>query len=135
MSLDPGLEGRRLPPRSIVVTAEHARAFADAVGGNAEHVPPTFVTTLQIGAALALAGDPDAGIDFSRVVHGEEEYTWHRPLVVGDELTAAPMIERVVTRGDDGFVTIGSTITDADGAPVVDARTVLIVRGPAKGPS
>jgi acyl dehydratase len=131
MPLDPSLEGRRLPSRSIVVSAEHARAFAGAVGDGADHVPPTFVTTLQIGAAIALAGDPEIGIDLSRVLHGEEEYVWHRPLEVGEELTAAPRIARVVARGEDGFVTIESTITGADGTPVVEARTVLIVRGSA----
>lgn len=131
MPLDPSLVGRPLPPRTITVTEEHARAFASAVGETVAEVPPTFLTVVQIAAAIALGDDPELGLDFSRVLHGEEEHEWRRPLAVGDRLTAEPVVTRIVARGDAEFVTVASDVRDGAGEVVARARTILIVRGAA----
>lgn len=131
--LDPALVGKELPPLSVTVTRERAEAFASAIGATPATdgtAPPTFPTVLQIAAATRLSEDPEAGLDFARVLHGEEEYEWLRPPAVGDELTAAPRIARIAARDGSEFLTIESEIRDGSGELVVRARTMLIVRPP-----
>mgnify|MGYP000514944853 CR=1 FL=1 len=48
--------------------------------------PPTFAIILAQAADAALINDDSAGIDFSRVVHADQRFTHHRPIVAGDEL-------------------------------------------------
>ena len=62
-----------------------------------------------------LLADPDAGIDFSRVVHGDQRFTSTRPIVAGDELTATLTVSSVKSLGAHSMVTAESSITDAVG--------------------
>ena len=76
-----------------------------------------------------LLADPEAGIDFSRVVHGDQRFTFSRPIVAGDELTAMLTVTSVKTLGGHAMVTADTLIADADGAHVVTATSTLVVRG------
>jgi acyl dehydratase len=69
-------------PLNLDPDAARAVGYADVVA------PPTFAVVVQEHTLAQLLGDPDAGIDFSRVVHGDQRVTFTRPIVAGDELTA-----------------------------------------------
>jgi acyl dehydratase len=75
-----------------------------------------------------LLAEPDAGIDFSRVVHGDQRFTFSRPIVAGDELTATLTVTSVKSLGGNAMVTAESTIVDATGSHVVTATSTLVVR-------
>jgi acyl dehydratase len=91
--------------------------------------PPTFPVVVQEATLAQLLADPDAGIDFSRVVHGEQRFSYTRPVVAGDELTATLTVTSVKSLGGNAMVTAESAITDASGAHVVTATSTLVVRG------
>ena len=78
--------------------------------------------------ASALA-EPDAGIDFSRVVHGDQRFTYSRPVVAGDELTATLRVTGVKTLGGNAMVTSETDMVDAAGQHVVTSVSTLVVRG------
>ena len=80
------------------------------------------------GLAQLLA-DPEAGIDFSRVVHGEQRFRFSRPIVAGDELTATLTVTSVKSIGGHSMVTTESEIVDGAGDHVVTATSTLVVRG------
>jgi acyl dehydratase len=148
MPLNMSIKGKRYEPVTVEVTRERVTSFADAIGedraifidgtaarraGYAEQVaPPTFVTTMQMMASGQVVLDPDLGLDYSRVVHGEQSYDWRRAVVVGDVLTAVPSLSDVYSKGSNEFLVIESAITDAAGAVVVVARTTLLSRGTAR---
>lgn len=146
MSDASSLEGRAYPPAPpYQVGREAVRAFADAVQashpahrdveaaralGYADVVaPPTFAVVVAQRAEAAVVADPDAGVDFSRVVHADERFTHHRPIVAGDELTGTVRIAAVKELGGNRMVTTVTALTDADGAPVADVTSTLLVRG------
>jgi len=82
------------------------------------------------GVRLAqLLADPDAGIEFARVVHGDQRFTFTRPIVAGDELIATLTVTSVKSLGGHSMVTAESSIVDADGQHVVTAISTLVVRG------
>lgn len=103
--------------------AARAAGFADVVA------PPTFPVVVQEATLAQLLAEPDGGIDFSRVVHGEQRFSYTRPVVAGDELTATLAVTSVKKLGGNAMVTAESSIVDATGAHVVTAVSTLVVRG------
>ena len=144
--MNPDLVGRAFAPVSrYLVGREKVREFARAVfatsplnydpvaasaAGFADVVaPPTFAVVLQEATLAQLLAEPDAGIDFSRVVHGEQRFSYTRPIVAGDELTATLSVTSVKTLGGNAMVTAESVIVDPQGEHVVTAISTLVVRG------
>ena len=144
--MNPDIQGREFPPAEpYLVGREKVREFASAVfstntlnldpaaaraAGYADVVaPPTFAVVVQERTLAQLLAAPDAGIDFSRVVHGDQRFSYSRPIVAGDELTARLTVSSVKTLGPHSMVTAESAITDASGAHVVTAISTLVVRG------
>jgi N-terminal half of MaoC dehydratase len=139
--LNRALEGKVYQEVTFEVTAEHIERFADAIGdddpryrrGDGSIAPPTFPTVMQIMTSGQVVVDQALGLDYSRVVHGEQEYDWRRPLRAGDTLRAVPRIASILSRGSNEFLTIEAEIRDQDGAIVAVARSTLISRGTAGG--
>ncbi|NIJ04329.1 FAS1-like dehydratase domain-containing protein [Frigoribacterium faeni] len=146
MPVNPDLQGRVLPPApAYLVGREKVREFARATGstsalsldpeaaraaGHADVVaPPTFPVVVQEATLAQLLAEPDAGIDFSRVVHGEQRFRYSRPVVAGDELTATLTVTAVKALGGNSMVTASSDMVDQTGAHVVTAVSTLVVRG------
>lgn len=145
MSVNPDLQGRTLPAAaSYLVGREKVREFSRAVfaqnpinldpeaaraAGHADVVaPPTFAVVVQEATLAQLLAQPDAGIDFSRVVHGSQRFSFAQPIVAGMELTAQLTVTDVKTLAGNSMVTAESRMVDADGAPVVTAISTLVVR-------
>lgn len=146
MTVNPEISGRVYPATPpYLVGREKVREFARAVlassplhldpeaaraAGYADVVaPPTFPVVVTDSTLQQLLDDPDAGVDFSRVVHGDQRFTFSRPIVAGDELTATMTIASVKSIGGHSMVTAASEIVDADGEHVVTATSTLVVRG------
>jgi len=104
-------------------------AVASAAGYSDVVAPPTFAVVVQEATLAQLLAEPDAGIDFSRVVHGEQRFSYTRPIVAGDELTATLAVTSIKSLGGHSMVTAESSIVDASGAHVVTAISTLVVRG------
>jgi acyl dehydratase len=88
------------------------------------------VTVPEIAAGLDhVVSDPRLGIDLSRVLHGEQEYRWSRPVVAGETLTASATVESVRDRGGTRFLVLATEVRDETGELVASGRSTLIVRG------
>jgi acyl dehydratase len=146
MTVNPDLVGREFPPVGpYLVGREKIREFARAVfatnpvyldvdaaraAGHADVVaPPTFPVVVQELTLAQLLAEPDANIDFSRVVHGDQRFSYSREVVAGDELTATLSVTSVKTLGGHSMVTSESVMTDSSGDHVVTATSTLVVRG------
>ena len=130
MPVNPEIQGRVFPPVApYLVGREKVREFARAVLATSDVVPPTFPVVIQEATLAQLLADPDAGIDFTRVVHGDQRFSYSRPVVVGDELTATLTVTSVKSLGGHSMVTAESSMLDASGAHVVTAISTLVVRG------
>ncbi|MFV2018810.1 FAS1-like dehydratase domain-containing protein [Micromonospora sp. LOL_023] len=146
MPIDPSLVGRSYPPASpYLVGREKIREFASAIGasdpihhdpeagrkaGYSDVVaPPTFPVVLSMASAGRVIDDPDLGMDYSRVVHGDQRFRHVRPVVAGDELVCSDVIEEIMSRGGHDFLTIRTEMTTLAGDPVVSVWMKLVVRG------
>ena len=112
-------------PLNHDVKAAQAAGYPDLVA------PPTFAVVIQEHTLQQLLADDTAGVDFSRVVHGDQRFSYSRPIVAGDELTATMTVTAVKQLGGNSMVTAASEIVDAAGEHVVTATSTLVVRGEA----
>lgn len=146
MPLDQSFIGRTYPPTSsYAVGREKIREFADAIGDqNALYrdpeaaraagypdviAPPTFLTVINLAAINKITQDPELGVDYSRVVHGDQSFSHTRPVHAGDELELTTHVEDIMARAGNDFLTIRADITDADGELVCTTLAQLVVRG------
>jgi acyl dehydratase len=144
--VNPELLGREFPPTPpYLVGREKVREFARAVFADApEHhdpeaaralgyadvvAPPTFAMVIQDLTLQQLLAEPDSGIALERTIHGKQGFRWSRPIVAGDELTGRLSVTGVRAMGAGAMVTSETEITDAEGAHVVTASSVLLIGG------
>jgi hypothetical protein len=91
-------------------------------------VPPTyaFVGVFQSAAGVVL--DPDLKVDFGRLVHGEQEFTWDRHPEVGEDLTATSRVAGDEERRGLRFLTIETEIAGPGGDAVARSRMLDVIR-------
>lgn len=146
MAVNPAVQGKTYPSIApYVVSRAKIAEFAMAIGAtDAVHTdpqiaqargyadviaPPTYAISIAQRAEYAVVADPAAAIDYSRVVHGEQKFDHHRPLVAGDEIVAATTVTKVRSAGGHSMVTLQTVITTVDGEPTTTATSLLVVRG------
>jgi acyl dehydratase len=146
MPLDASLTGKTYPPSSpYEVGREKIREFADSIGasdaayrdaaaakdlGYPEVIaPPTFPVIFLWPLIDTLVADPALGLAFDRVVHGDQRFTYTRPVQAGDRLVSVGSIRDIQSRAGNDFLTIGAEISTDAGEPVVTLIARLVVRG------
>lgn len=145
MALDQSFVGRTYPPTpAYEVGREKIREFAEAVGdthpayadveaaralGHPDVIaPPTFVFSITYRAAGEVVQDPQLGLDYSRVVHGDQKFSYMRPVRAGDRLTVTSTIETIKSMAGNDIVDIRGDVHDEAGELVVTALTKLVAR-------
>jgi acyl dehydratase len=146
MAINLDLVGKTYPPAPVYeVGREKIREFARAIGddnpaffdvsaaqslGHGDIIaPPTFAVIVSFLAAAAVVNDPELGLDYSRVVHGEQRFSYTRPITAGDELVATATIENLRIAAGNDMVTTRTDISTIQGEPVVTATSVIVSRG------
>ncbi|HZC73830.1 MAG TPA: MaoC family dehydratase N-terminal domain-containing protein [Jatrophihabitans sp.] len=147
MPVDQSYIGRVYPPTPpYEVGREKIREFADAINdpnpvyrdraaaeklGHPDVIaPPTFAIVVTTRAGHQVIMDPDLGVDYSRVVHGEQRFVHTRPIRAGDSLQVVVTVEDIrVAAGNDILTTRGEVHT-VNGDPVCTAYSTIVVRGP-----
>lgn len=127
-AVNPEAEGTVYPEVAFVVDPARVQAFR-AVFGQADGVPPTFLTAAEFAAFPPIIGDPALALDFTRVLHGGQEYELIRPLREGETLTVRPRIDSIRVRAGTGFLVIAMDLFDATGEHVARTRSTMIERG------
>lgn len=127
-----GREYRREP---ALVEAAHIEAYASATDDTnprfaGEHcvAPPIFPVRLFHGLMFDCVGDPDLGLDILRLVHGEQDMSWHGPLKPGDLLELTARLESVAQK-TKGCVVAWRMVGSIEGEVRVEARFSVFVRG------
>jgi acyl dehydratase len=135
--------GQTSPPLTVEIERGHIRRFVEAIGDpNPIYVdeaaarasghpripaPPTFATALR-------APDPRQGIDidWTQLLHGEQEFSYQRPLYAGDRLTLVGRIaDAYVKSGKAGamdMLVTETVATDEAGQVVFRARSLAVIK-------
>jgi acyl dehydratase len=137
--------GKTYPPSLYAVGREKVKEFALATGETnplyLDHeaaraagyrdvvAPPMFAVVYGAAAMGPALFDPELGIDFARLVHGGQEFTWGPLVIAGDEIETTVSVASISERAGNGFFVFQSVSTNQDGATVCTGTWTNIVRG------
>ncbi len=125
---NPDAVGRTRKNKSTFsVTDSSISAFAKAIGEpNVISSPPTYGIIISLGPSQQLL--VENGLDWSRVVHGDQKFEIHRPLVAGDEIICHSTIANYRSVAGNEIVTVRTDLFS--GAELTQSQwTTLVVRG------
>jgi acyl dehydratase len=147
MPLDPSFVGRSYPPTEpYVVGREKIREFAEAVGdphpayydvdtarelGHEDVLaPPTFPVVVTLAASDQVVADPALGLDYSRVVHGDQRFVAERAVRAGDHLVVRTTVDAIRSIGGSDILSLRGEVGTVDGEHVCTAYSTLVARAP-----
>jgi len=73
--VNPAAAGKTYRATTLTVDPQRVAAFRE-VFDESEGVPATFVTVAEFAVMPQIVADPELGLDFSRVLHGNQEYEY-----------------------------------------------------------
>jgi acyl dehydratase len=137
--------GKTYPPTLYAVGREKIKEYARVTGeadplhldheaaraaGYADVVAPPMFAVVYCSPALGPAYfDPELKIDFSRLVHGGQQFTWGPLVVAGDEITTTVSVKSVDERAGNGFFVFESVSVNPGGETVCTGLWTNVVRG------
>lgn len=153
MPLNRQFVGRSYPASAVYeVAREKIRDFAMAIGdpnpvyldssaaqaaGYPDVIaPPTFLTVLGFRfAADGPIADPELGLNYALVVHGEQRFVAHRPVLAGDRLVATSTVDEIRDAGRNELMLTRTEVSTEAGEPVATVYSTLVSRGTAASAS
>jgi hypothetical protein len=125
-----GVEGKTYPPVTSVIEPDRVAAFASAIGADpADGVPPTYAAVYSLGVtAPQLFGDPEAAVDFARLLHADQEFEWDRHPEPGETVTSQGRVVSDIGRRGMRFLTFETHTTGEGGTGVCRSRALFVIR-------
>jgi acyl dehydratase len=138
--------GHTMPPFEVLVEKGRLRFFAKATGQTdpvytdesasraAGHpglpVPPTFLFCLEMESPDPAAIRNLLGMDYRKLLHGEQGFTFHRMAYAGDELTFDSRVTDIYDKkgGLLEFVVQDNRISNQRGELVAEFTRTLVIR-------
>jgi hydroxyacyl-ACP dehydratase HTD2-like protein with hotdog domain len=111
------------------VTQSQIDAFCAVIGESDTSVaPPTFSIRITLDQSQKILSDPAIGLDWTRVVHGDQRFEIKSPIKAGDSFSCTSTIESAKAIAGNEIVTVRSDLSK-DGAIAVSTWSTLVVRG------
>jgi acyl dehydratase len=138
--------GHELPPSVLPIERSRLRFFAKAIGetdpvytdvaaardaGYADlPAPPTFLFAAELDSGAVDALLEQLGVPLAKLLHGEQGFSYHQAVCVGDTITVRSRIEDIYDKKDGAleFVVKTSRATNQRDELVAEMRTVLVCR-------
>jgi acyl dehydratase len=125
--LNPDLVGRTFTSAdSVTVTKEAIQKFAEVIGEtNFDIAPPTFAISITLEKSQSLL--QGSGLDWTRVVHGDQRFEIKRPIVAGDVFQCSSTIESARNMAGNEIVSVRLDLISVSEV-VVSTWSTLVVR-------
>lgn len=143
MPLNKACVGRKYEPVVYNVTAEGTKKYALAYNENNPWfldekrpdgiiAPPMYGVVFSFQAMGRPMGDQELGIEpemFMRLVHGEEDLTFIRPIKPGDVVTTTPFVQSIEEKSTGETLVVGMTSVNQKGEEVQKGSATIFFRG------
>lgn len=138
--------GHALPPSVLPIERTRLRFFAKAIGETNPvytdeaaardagypdlPAPPTFLFAAELDSGASDRLLSDLQIPLSKLLHGEQSFSYHRPACVGDTVTVRSVITDIYDKKNGAleFVVKTSRATNQRGELVAELRAVIVCR-------
>ena len=127
--LNPDSVGRTFEGAELVtVTQSEIDALCAVLSeSNTSVAPPTFSIRITLEKFQVILSNPEIGLDWTRVVHGDQRFELKRPIVAGDSLKCSSTIESYKISSGNEIVTVRSDLHSGKDL-VVSTWSTLVVR-------
>lgn len=144
--IDRNFIGRELPASTLAIERGRLRFFAKAIGETDPvytdldaaraagypdlPAPPTFLFAAELDSGASSALLEMLGVPIAKILHGEQGFTWHRPVCAGDTVTVRPRIADIYDKkaGALEFVVKTAEARNQRDELVAELRTVIVCR-------
>ena len=92
--------------------------------------PPTYAMVYGFDAYWQLWTDQEVALDVAHLVHGEQQFRFHRAVHPGDRIRTTGRLTAINSRGDMELVTFELSSRDDEDHPVSDGEALFIIRKP-----
>ena len=127
--LNPDSVGRTFEGAELVtVSQSEINSFCAVLSeSNTTVAPPTFSIRITLEQSQEILSSPEIGLDWSRVVHGDQRFDIKRPIVAGDSFKCSSTIESYKVSSGNEIVSVRSDL-HSNGELVVSTWSTLVVR-------
>jgi hypothetical protein len=127
--LNPDSVGRTFEGAELVtVTQSQMDAFCAVLSeSNTSVAPPTFAIRITLEQSHKILSDPEIGLDWTRVVHGDQRFEIKKPIVAGDSFKCSSTIESYKISSGNEIVTVRSDL-HSNNQLAVSTWSTLVVR-------
>ncbi len=128
--INPDSVGRTFTGADLVtVTQSEIDNFAAVIGENDTRVaPPTFSIRISLSQYENILTQPEIGVDWTRLVHGDQKFEIFRPIIAGDILRCSATIETLRVAAGNEIISVRSDLHN-ESELVVSSWSTLVVRG------
>jgi acyl dehydratase len=124
-------------PYALSISAEKVAEYVAATGDLRDrwqqHAPPSFAGALLFVVAPHFLDDSRVRPYTGVLVHVDQSFVWHGPLVVGEAITVTGRVDKVRERSGAYFVTFTAAVDTAAGNRLLDAVATFLM-GEASAP-
>ena len=145
MSIDLKFIGHEFEPVTYVIGQEKIKEYALAVGDlnplyfDLEYArkskygsiiaPPMFVVVFAKEAMDRLFDAKELNINMSRLVHGEQEFDFHRIIKANDTIKTFGKIKNIFEKSNNDFIELETKSYNQNTELVVEGLWTFIIRG------
>ena len=128
--INPDSVGRTFDGADLVtVTQNEIDTFAAVIGEeNTSVAPPTFSIRISLSQYESILTQTEIGVDWTRLVHGDQKFEIYRPVVAGDVFKCSATIETLRVVAGNEIISVRSDLHNGDEL-VVSSWSTLVVRG------
>jgi acyl dehydratase len=143
MAMNRTLIGKTYGPVAGEVDAREAMYYALATNDTNEAyingarpggtvAPPLYAISKDLGAKgiIEIIKDTELGLNFAFVVHGEQYFEWHAPLVPGAKMNVSARIQDIIDKGTGDLLEMKVDCADEKGTLVASQVVSFFERRP-----
>ena len=127
--LNPDSVGRTFAGTDVItISQSEVDAFCAVIGETDTTIaPPTFTIRITLTQFEAILTQPEIGLDWTRLVHGDQKFEIFSPVKAGDALTCAATIESYRIAAGNEIVSVRSDLHRGNEL-VISSWATLVVR-------
>ncbi len=128
--INPDSVGRTFDSADLVtVTQSDIDVFAGLIGeADTRVAPPTFSIRITLSQFESILTKPEIGVDWARLVHGDQKFEIYRPVIAGDIFKCSATIETLRVAAGNEIISVRSDLHNGSEL-VVSTWSTLVVRG------
>jgi acyl dehydratase len=115
---------------AVAVKNDHPTHFSETDAADAGYdallAPLTFLAVAGRRVQLEIFTKFDIPINIARVMHRDQKFQFHRPILADDRLYFDTYLDSVIESHGAVIVEIRSEVTDAEGKPVVTSVVTML---------